>query len=101
MNTNSDQTKRRLLAAILAFLVLIALVAAIARTRPTTATSAQSKPTFAVVKLPGGGQRTVLIQPSHATTQTSPGGGQTQLVSTVGPNGQTVLISQPAGGGDR
>ena len=53
------------------------------------------------VKLPGGGQRTVVIQPTHATTQTSPGGGQTQLVSATGPNGQPVLISRPAGGGDR
>jgi hypothetical protein len=101
MNTNSDQAKRRLLAAVLAFLALIALVAAIARTRSATPTTALAKPTFAVVKLPGGGQRTVVIQSSHATTQTSPGGGQTQLVSTVGPNGQPVFISQPVGGGDR
>jgi hypothetical protein len=98
MKTNSEETKRRLLAAALALLVLVALVAAIARARPTS-TAAQAKPVLAVVRLPGGGQRTVLLQP-HATTQTSPG-GQTQLVSAVGANGQPVLVSQPVGGGDR
>jgi hypothetical protein len=98
MKTNSEETKRRLLAALLAILVLVALVAAIARARPAT-TAAPARPVLAVVKLPGGGQRTVLVQP-HATTQTSPG-PQTQLVSAVGANGQQVLVSQPAAGGDR
>ena len=100
MQTTSEQFKRRLLAAVFALVALVVLVAAIARSRPATP-MAQSQPTVAVVKLPGGGQRTVLIQPAHATTQTSPGGGQTQLVSATGPNGQPVLISRPAGGGDR
>ena len=99
MNTNTEQTKRRLLAALLALGVLIALVAAIARARPA-ASVAQAPARVAVVKLRGGGQRTVLLQPSHATTQTSPG-GQTQLVSATGPNGTPILVSAPAGGGDR
>jgi hypothetical protein len=51
------------------------------------------------VKLPGGGQRVVQLQPAHATTQSSPGG--TQVVAATGPNGSRVLISQPAAGGDR
>ena len=78
---------------------VIALVAVIARTQPV-AKSAQSAPTFAVVKVPGGGQRVVQLQPAHATTQSSPG-AQTPLVSATGPNGSQVLISQPAPGGDR
>jgi hypothetical protein len=100
MNTSSEQTKRRLLAAVFALVALLALVGAIARARPAT-TSAQSAPAVAVVKLPGGGQRIVQLQPAHATTQSSPGGGTTQLVSAVGPNGSRVLVSQPAAGGDR
>lgn len=101
MQTTSEQFKRRLLAAVFALVALVVLVAAIARSRPA-APVAQSQPTIAVVKLPGGGQRTVVIQPAHATTQTSPGGGgQTQIVSATGPNGQPVLVSRPAGGGDR
>lgn len=100
MQTTSEQFKRRLLAAVFAFVALVALVSVIARSRPA-APAAQSQPTIAVVKLPGGGQRTVVIQPAHAITQTSPGGGQTQLVSATGPNGQPVLVSRPAGGGDR
>ena len=99
MNTSSEQVKRRLMAAVFALVALLALVAVIARTRPA-ATSAQSAPAFAVVKLPGGGQRVVQLQPAHATTQSSPG-GQTQLVSAPGPNGSQVLISQPAAGTDR
>jgi hypothetical protein len=98
MNTSSEQAKRRLLAAVFALVALLALVAAIARARP--ATSPQSAPAVAVVKLPGGGQRIVQLQSAHATTQSSPGGA-TQLVSAVGPNGSRVLVSQPAGGGDR
>jgi hypothetical protein len=100
MQTTSEQFKRRLLAAVFALVALVVLVAAIARSRPVTP-AAQSQPTVAVVKLPGGGQRTVVIQTAHATTQTSPGGGQAQLVSATGPNGQPVLVSRPAGGGDR
>jgi hypothetical protein len=99
MNTNSDQTKSRLLAAVFALVALVALVGAIARARPSMPV-AQSQPTVAVVKLPGGGQRTVVIHSAHATTQSSPG-AQTQLISTTGPNGQPVLVSAPAGGGDR
>jgi len=97
MQTTSEQFRRRLIAAVFALVALVVLVAAIARSRPATP-AAQSQPTVAVVKLPGGGQRTVVIQPTHATTQTSPGGGQTQLVSGTGPNGQPVLVSRPAGG---
>ncbi|HSC72577.1 MAG TPA: hypothetical protein VLB89_00330 [Gaiellaceae bacterium] len=99
MNTSSEQVKRRLLAAVFALVALVALVAAIAHARPAT-TSSQAAPAFAVMKLPGGGQRVVQLQPSHATTQTSPGGA-TQVVSAAGPNGSRVLISQPAAGGDR
>ena len=99
MASNAQRANPRLLAALLALCALVMLVAAIARTRPATP-AAQSRTTFAVVKLPGGGQRTVLLQPSHATTQTSPG-GQTQLVSTTGPNGTPVLVSAPAAGSDR
>ena len=100
MQTTSEQFKRRLLAAVFALVALVVLVSAIARSRPATPGAAQSQPTVAVVKLPGGGQRTVVIQPAHAITQTSPGGGQTQLVTATGPNGQPVLVSRPAGGGD-
>jgi hypothetical protein len=100
MQTTSEQTKRRLLAAVFALVALVVLVAAIARSRPAIP-AAQSQPTVAVVKLPGGGQRTVLVQPAHATTQSSPSGGQTQLVSATGPNGQPVLISKPPAIGDR
>jgi hypothetical protein len=99
MNTSSEQTKRRLLAAVFALVALVVLAGAIARARPAT-TSAQSAPAVAVVKLPGGGQRVVQLQPAHATTQSSPGGA-TQVVSALGPNGSRVLISQPAAGGDR
>lgn len=99
MNTTSDQMNRRLLAAVFALAALVALVFAIARTHPNGTAATASQPTAVVVKLPGGGQRTVLVRPAHATTQTSPGGGQTQLVSAVGPGGKTVLV--PAGGGDR
>jgi hypothetical protein len=100
MHTTTEQFRRRLLAAVFALVALVALVAVIARSRPAIP-AAQSQPTVAVVKLPGGGQRTVVIQPAHATTQTSPGGGQTQLVTATGPNGQPVLVSKPTGGGDR
>jgi hypothetical protein len=99
MNTTSDQTKRRLLAAVFALAALVALVFAIGRTHPNGTAATASQPTAVVVKLPGGGQRTVLVRPAHATTQTSPG-GQTQLVSAVGPGGKTVLVPA-AGGGDR
>jgi hypothetical protein len=99
MNTNSEQLRRRLTAAVFAFVALLALVAVIAHRTPAK-TSAQATPSFAVVKLPGGGQRVVQLQPAHATTQSSPGGG-TQLVAATGPNGSQVLISQPAAGGDR
>ncbi len=99
MNTSSEQTKRRLLAAVFALVALLAIAGAIARARPATP-SAQSAPAVAVVKLPGGGQRVVQLQPAHATTQSSPGGA-TQVVQAVGPNGSPVLISQPAAGGDR
>ncbi len=91
--------RRRLLAAAFALVALVALVAVIARTRPA-ATSAQTAPAFAVVNLPGGGQRVVQLQPAHTTTQSSPG-GQTQLVSATGPNGSQLLISQPAAVTDR
>jgi hypothetical protein len=87
------------LAALLALVALVALVAAIARTRTATP-AAQPQARVAVVKLPGGGRRTVLLQPAHATTQTSPG-GQTQLVSATSANGTPVLFSAPAGGLDR
>jgi hypothetical protein len=97
MESISNQNTQRLLAAIFALVALVALVALLARPRASTPI-AQSQPAFAVVKTPGGGQRVVQIQAPHATTQTSPG-GQTQLVSAVGPNGTPVLISQPAGGG--
>jgi hypothetical protein len=100
MQTTSEQFRRRLLAAVFALVALVVLVAAIARARPATPV-AQSQPTVAVVKLPGGGQRTVVIQPMHATTQSSPGSAQKQLVSAIGPNGQPVLVSRPTGGGDR
>ena len=80
MQTTSEQFKRRLLAAVFTLVALVVLAAAIARSRPT-APVAQSQPAVAVVKLPGG--------------------GQAQLVSATGPNGQPVLISKPAGGGDR
>jgi hypothetical protein len=99
MNTSSDQLKRRLTAAVFALVALLALVAVIAHVRPAT-TSTRSAPAFAVVKLPGGGRQVVRLQPAHATTQTSPGGG-TQVVAATGPNGARVLISQPAAGGDR
>jgi hypothetical protein len=99
MATTSEQMKRRLTAALFALIALLALVAVIARTRPAP-TAAQAAPAFAVVKLPGGGQRVVPLQPAHATTQSSPG-GQTQLVPATGPNGAQVLISQPASGTDR
>jgi hypothetical protein len=99
MNANSDTAKRRVLAAFLALFALVALAVAIARARPTVTTAQSQQPTVAVVKLPGGGTRTVLIRPAHATTQTS-GGGRTQLVSKVGPGGK--IVSVPAGrGGDR
>ena len=100
MNTNSDTAKRRMLAALFALFALVVLAVAIARARPAVTATAQSQqPTVAVVKLPGGGTRTVLIRPAHATTQTS-GGGRTQLVSKVGPGGK--IVSVPAGrGGDR
>jgi hypothetical protein len=99
MNTSSEVMKRRLLAAVFALVALVVLAAAIARARPAT-TSAKASPAFAVVKVPGGGQRVVQLQPAHATTQSSPGGA-TQVVSAVGPNGTPVLVSQPAAGGDR
>ena len=99
MNANANPTKRRLLAALLALGALVVLIGAMARSRPAQPT-AQSQPRVAVVKLPGGGQRTVLLQPAHATTQSSPG-GQTQVVSAVTANGTPVLVSATAGGGDR
>lgn len=99
MNTNSDTAKRRVLAAFLALFALVVLAAAIARARPAATTAQSQQPTVAVVKLPGGGTRTVLVQPAHATTQTS-GGGRTQLVSTIGPGGK-VVMAPAGGGGDR
>ena len=102
MQTTSEQFKRRVLAAVFALVALVVLVAAIARTHPPTPV-AQSQPTVALVKLPGGGQRTVVIQPAHATAQTSPGRRSDTAVG-VGDQpgmGQPVLISRPAGGGDR
>lgn len=98
-NATSGQTVRRLWAALLALGALVALIAAIAWTRPPSPVT-QSRPAVAVVRLPGGGQRTVVLQPAHATTQTSPG-AQTQLVTATGPNGNPVLVSAPVGGGDR
>ena len=100
MQTTSEQFRRRLLAAVFALVALVVVVAAIARSRPASPV-AQSQPTVAIVKLPSGGHRTVVIQPAHATTQTSPGSGHSQLVSAIGPNGQPVLVSRPTGGGDR
>jgi hypothetical protein len=99
MKRNAEDTKRRILAAVLALGALVALVGAIARSRPATP-AAQPAARMAVVRLPGGGQRTVLLQPAHATTQTSPG-GQTQLVAGVNANGTPVLVSAPAGSQDR
>ena len=99
MNANADQTKRRLLAALLALGALVVLIGAMARARPTQP-AVQTGPRVAVVRLPGGGKRTVLLQPAHATTQSSPG-GQTQVVSAVTANGTPMLVSAPAGGADR
>src|SRR5690242_20038837 len=99
MNASTEQIKRRLLAAVFALVALVALVAVMAHARPST-TAAQSAPSFAVVKVPGGGQRVIQLQPAHATTQSSPG-GVTQVVSATAPKGSPVTFSQPAGGNDR
>jgi hypothetical protein len=99
MKTNREQMKRHVVAALLALCALVVLVGAIARSRPATP-SAQSAARIAVMRLPGGGQQTVLLQPSHATTQTSPG-GRSQLVSAVSPTGAPVLVAAPAGNTDR
>jgi hypothetical protein len=91
--------KRRLLAAVFALCALLALAAVIARARPA-APVAQSQPRYAVVRLPGGGVRTVLLRPAHATTQTSPG-SRTQLVPGTSSSGAPVLVSRPVAGSDR
>jgi hypothetical protein len=100
MNANAEQIRRRLLAAVFTLIALLALIAAMAQMRTSANPTAQSAPAFTVVKMPGGGQRVVQLQPAHATTQSSPG-GQRQLVSVAGRNGSPVVISQPAGGSDR